>query len=484
MASNFTPMLGASFKIDWMLFKMNPSGYSLHSIISLLAAAAAFYLFLRLYMDWKPACVGVLLFLFIPITFTVTSWFSTRHYLEGLFWALLSLYFFVRSDRRGSPSLWAGLFYLLASLNKEVYVVLPAVAFFISRGGFFEGLKRTSPLWLAMAVYAIWRVWIMGGIGGYPSNQLIISGEVLPHIPRAVELFSFHWFGGYHIMYFILVFFLVLSLRERKMIFILLILFLPLLPVVNIIKEGHYYGRYFLHISVFLTGALCLFVNRAILKGGRLLKGSVFLLVLIILSLSVRQDILLMNRIGIERLEAQETARAFIQSGQKFMRPEQPSWFYEGLRMIERDFFGREITTLIVPPDRFLKYADLHRLEEIGKAGIDIPYNEIARWKEEFREGPLTIRMNLNNYRLTWIFGPEKDGVYRVLRGPVSGLYYNHSDLRSEGSFMFGKRKRGTDLEEVYIRILYRTGGGEEIVSPEFLLEIPGNRTILYEEMR
>src|SRR4030043_1287166 len=46
--ANFTPMLGLSFKMDWSLFKMNPVGYNVHSLLLLFASSVMLYIFLRL----------------------------------------------------------------------------------------------------------------------------------------------------------------------------------------------------------------------------------------------------------------------------------------------------------------------------------------------------------------------------------------------------------------------------------------------------
>jgi hypothetical protein len=67
---------------------------------------------------------------------------------------------------------------------------------------------------------------------------------------------------------------------------------------------------------------------------------------------------------------------------------------------------------------------------------------------------------------------------YTLLRGLASGLYYNSSDLRSTGNYMLGKGSEAPS--SVYIRIFYRSEGGEEVISPEFELTIPGSRKIEY----
>lgn len=485
MASNFTPMLGASFKIDWMLSGMNPIGYSLHSLLSLLATTVALHFFLRLYVSEKTALTGIVLFLLNPITLSVTGWFSTRHYMEGLFWSLLSLTFFVRGERKGEVSATSGIFYLLAALSKEVYVVLPAIAFLLSREGLLRRLRQTLPLWLGLAVYSLWRLWMMKGLGGYPSNQPLHFDTLIPLLLKTIRFFSLQWFGDYSIvLYLLLSLAFILSLRNIKMLLIFLVLSIPLLPVSNIFDAHYSMGRYFFHISVFMICVLCLLLEQPTIKKRALYKGALFLVCVFLIAVSINQDIKILTAMQSERVRAKETAVTFISSKKSYMPAEQPSWFYEGLRNIYRDFFDKKITTLLVPPESFLRYASPERLREIKESGIDIPYDEIRESQKRFRKGPLTVRITLDNYKLMWDFGPRKDSTYILVRGLTSGLYYNSSELRPEGNYMLGKGRVDDTPETVYVRVFYRSQERGEVISPEFELKIPGSEKIEYQADR
>ncbi len=476
MASNFTPMLGASFRIDWLFFRMNPEGYFAHSVLSLLATSVAFYLLLRLYASRTPALAGALLLLLNPFTLTVTGWFSTRHYVEGLFWALLSLYFFIRADRKGSISPASGLFYLISSLNKEVYVILPVLAFILSSGNLSRRLRNMLPLLAGLVIYSAWRLWIMGGLGGYASNQPVTFGTIFPLSLGLVNFFSLHWFGGYHFLFYSLLAVLCfLFLRSLKVPLIFLALLLPLLPVSNIPTE-----RFFFHISAFLIGAFSLCIDRAISRKSGLQKGIVVFTFLLVAALFVKEDIPLVREIEKERSGARTAAMTFLQSERRYIQSSQPLWFYESLRKIERRFFGKEITTRVLPPENLLRYSGPERLKEIRDSGIDIPADEMIRSQKDFRTSPLTVTLTLDQYRLTWDFGPDKDISYTVLRGPESGLYYNQSILRPSGSVMFGKTNKDGSPDMLYLKISYRSEKEGEVVSPEFMLKIPGREKIEY----
>jgi len=478
LASNFTPMLGASFKIDWILFKMNPAGYSIHSLLSLGAALAAFYFFLRLYVQRNAALFGVLFFLLSPITLTVTSWFSTRHYIEGLFWALLSLSFFAVAERKDKISVPAAACYLISALNKEVYVVLPAVAFLVSSGNFSRRLKHTLPLWLCLALYAVWRVWIMGGLGGYPSNQHLSLGVVPYLLQKICASFSVQWLGGYSLLFYIFIFILVVfafSLKKWTIFIIFLVLSLPVLPVANILT-----GRYFLPLTVFLICAVCLSLGQPDDGRRKIYKSVLLFTSLLILAAFIRQDMGLSTVTQNERLKAKETAAAFASSEGKYFLPEQPHWFYESLRAINKEFFGKEIRTLLVPQKDLLAYVSAEQLREIKESGINIPYNEMLEHQKRFRQGPLAIHLKLENYKISWDFGPHKDSVYTFLFGPLSGLYYYSTDLVASGKYMLGRTNKDNAPDKVFFRVLYRDRDGVEVVSPEFEFSVPGSQKIEY----
>jgi len=480
LASNFTPMLGASFKIDWILFKMNPLGYSVHNLLSLVAVSVVFFFFLRLYVTEKTALFGVLLLLLNPITVGVTSWFCTRHYIEGLFWSLLSLFFFVGGDRKGKVSAAAGIFYLLASLNKEVYVILPAVAFVLSKESLRKRLKQMAPLWAGLLIYSLWRIWIMEGIGGYPSNQPFALDAIVPLVIRIINFLAIDELGAYSaLMYFILLF-LIFSVRSTKGVLLFLILIIPLFPITNILGGDYRSGRFFFHVTVYLICAVCLSMEYQRIKCSRLFSGTLLLTCLLLIVLFIKQDIHLLAAIKDNSLRAKEAAMTFMYSERRYIKSDQPLWFFEGLRKINRDFFKREIRTRLVPTEKFLNYAAPEKLEEIRESGADIPYNEILEYQKRLRRGPLTIHIRLENYKITWDFGPHKDGVYTFLHGPISGLYFNSSDLRAAGKYMLSKGGKESTPNKIFIRILYRSRDGGEVISPEFELTIPGSQKIEY----
>jgi hypothetical protein len=482
MSPFFTPMLGASFKVDWILFGIHPAGYSVHGLISLAAASIAFYLFIRLYATETISLAGVLLFLLNPSTIVITSWFAARHYLEGLFFALVSLYLFVGAERKGKISILSGFFYLIASLNKETYVVLPAIAFLISNGNLSKRIRNTIPFWMGLCVYVLWRFAIVGGIGGYISMQSFRLDATL--LWTVIKLFSFHWFGDYFMLGYLFLFAAFLfSLKKIRLFLIFLVLLIPILPLGAKLIGEHYSGRYLFHISVFMICVVCLFIQYRTAEKKIIYKGAALLVYLFIAVLFVKQDIQLSDTIQRERLKIKEAAMALLYSDKPYVKSDQPlplDTFYYPLQKIYHEYFGTDIRAHLVPTEDSLKYCDAERLKEIRAAGIDIPYDDIIAASNKLRKGPIVVKMIIDNYKFKWDLGPDKHASYAFVLGPATGLYYGKGPIPPSGSVLIGRNPKD-EITTFYVRILSQSGDKEEVVSPEFVMKFPGTQTIEYQ---
>ena len=478
MSPFFTPLLGASFKIDWMLFGLNPDGYYFHSLLSLCAAATALYVFLRLYGTETSALTGLLLFVLSPLTLSITTWFAARHYLEGLFWSLLGLTLFVRADRKGKISFSSSIFYLLAALCKEVYVVVPMVALLLSRGGFWVRLKSTAPLWAALILYLPWRFWMLGGKGGYLDMQPLSIESLMPIFSNIVRFLSHLHTNPGVFLYLLLFAALAIALKGVRLshitraFLVLLVLIIPILPVSYRVTFS---SRYFFHMSLFVICLVSLLVEYPTATKGVLRRGGALFLCLILGFVFVKEDILMTRSVVRERAETKGEATRFISAREPYINVALFVGFYEPLRKIYAKFFGRDIKTQLVPIEKALRYCDPEKLSEMRVSGIDIPYDQIMSFQKQWRDGPLSVRMTLSQYRLTWDFGPEKEKPYSLVAGTTSGFYYAHVSINPTGSVLF------TGPSLFYIRVIREIPGGEiTVISPEFVLRVPGEETILH----
>jgi len=461
---------------------MNASGYAIHCIISTILSSIMLFFLLRLFTNIQLSFLGVVFFLLNPLTLNMTGLFFRRHYTEGLLFSLLSLYLFIISEKKENAfnknNILSSLCYLISSLYREIYVILPAIAFLTSKAETFSiKIKNTIFYWVALIIYSIWRLSIREGLGGYPSNQSFLSIENLKIIPNVINSFAIYWSPNLHIVYYIYIFILFLSsIKYPRFLIIFLILFVPIMPVSNIISYNPLLEKYYYHIIVFFIIGTILIINNPPFK----LKGFTKILVLILtiyfFLIFIKNDFVFIKFMHNESSLAKETAMEYMYSNKPFIKSQQPYWFYIGLKNINQQFFNREIKTQIVPPEEFIKYSKIEKLNEIIASGVKLDLNKILEAKKTFKEGPITIKIKLDNLKLSWKFGPHKDKTYTLLRSPISGMYYNKSELKSEGTYMLSKDDNKTST---FIRVLYHDNGSE-IISPEFELKIPGRQLIEY----
>jgi hypothetical protein len=195
IAPNFTPWLALTFKTDSVLFELAPLGYHLHDLAALIAASLAFFALARKWMSLEAALAAVLLLWASPITLATATWPSTRHYVEGLFFALVAIRLAMKPGWKAA--LGAGGLYFLSAAAKEVYVVLPAVAWLLVEGTFRERWKRSAFMWIGLGLYTVWHLTMMGGLGGYITNGPLAPTEAGVLLATTARSFAASWFGGH-----------------------------------------------------------------------------------------------------------------------------------------------------------------------------------------------------------------------------------------------------------------------------------------------
>lgn len=484
LSSNFNPMYGLSFKIDWLLFKMNATGYAIHCIISTISSSLMLFLLLKLFVKPNLSFLGAVLFLLNPLTINMTGLFFRRHYTEGLFFALLSLYLFIVSEKKegifNGEKIFSSSCYLISSLYRELYVILPAIAFLISKQSkSWEKFKSTIFYWIGLIIYSIWRLSIWKGIGGYPSNQSFLIIENFKVIPKILNSIANFWFPNFNILGYFFIFILVLyGIKHLRFFIIFLVLFIPIIPVSNIISYNPLSDKYYFHIVVFILIIMILLIENPLVNIKNIGSICALSLSFYFLFVFIKYDIFLLKSMNYESKFSKDAAMEYMYSNKPFIEARKPYWFYIGLKNINQDIFKKIIKTEIVPPDEFLKYSNPNKLKEIRESGINLNFKKIVEEQNKFVDKPIHIKMMIDGYKFSWEFGPFKDKTYTLLRSPVSGLYYNKSELRHRGIYMLPKES--DQISVIYLKIIYRIDGGKEIVSPEFEIKFPGKFMIDY----
>ncbi len=190
-ASNLTPWVLALYDLDLALFGLSAHAHYMHNMFSAACLAGIAYITMRLNIRPWLAALGTIAFCLTPVFASLVHDLMSRHYLEGLIWALLAILSFRHAfvKEKTWASLAAGACFLIAVLHKEIYA--PLIAFFL-----FWPTVAIHPTWqlrakailpslTIAALYPIYRFWMLGvWIGGYGSLHQSSYGlfEALEHI--------------------------------------------------------------------------------------------------------------------------------------------------------------------------------------------------------------------------------------------------------------------------------------------------------------
>ena len=166
----FTPLQFLSFQLDLVLFGLRPALFYLHQLLSLAAAVVSLYVLLRLWLARGTALVAMVLVVLGPPMVSWVAELLSRHYIEGLVFAALSTWCFVKSVRENRPALagFSALLYLFAMLAKEVYIPLIVLLLWLPEEGLRLRIRRARLHWVSLVGYLSWRYAILGTLlGGY-----------------------------------------------------------------------------------------------------------------------------------------------------------------------------------------------------------------------------------------------------------------------------------------------------------------------------
>jgi hypothetical protein len=485
--ANFTPLLGLTLKIDSYLFKGDPLGYNLHSFLSLFLTSSMLYMFLRCYTSRIIALCGGILFIISPATVAVASWFSARHYMEGMFWALLSLYLIEKTtNEKILLSTFGAITYFIASLYKEIYVVLPAIAFLLARGNIQKRFIRTLPLWLVLLVYVPYRLYMLGGgIGGYRTSVFSFKGLIqnlisLPEITM-IMLFDKFW---YIFILFILSMIFLLKKKFIKYTNIFIIYLVLLIPIATLSEMTL---RYSFHLAVYFI--IIAAVGWQQLKKTKLLYSGFMPFVFL-------ATFLLWSYKGIEvrdfykqyREQTMAEVSELVKNKDKpFIISTAPelcdlNWYFNGIKKMYHLFYGTEIKARVIFPN-FFKYNPPALIQEVldARKEINSPSKGLLIHnvsKRDYRKGPLSVNISFDGYYFRWEFGPV-EGPYTVLIRREDEFYFPYRSIPSKGSYLFAPGF--ADL--LYFRVLYKRPDGREIVSPEFKVRFPSKEKYSYKTL-
>lgn len=514
---NLTPWLILSYKVDYSLFGLAQHYFYLHQLISLWLVSVALYKLLKLWTGSFFAICGSFFFMVSAPVAASAEMLMTRHYIEGLFFCLVSFYLYVKSVREGSfvYSLLAAAAYLLSMSAKELYVPLAAVLLFLPERDYRERFVRLAPSAAAMIFYFVWRHYMLGDFIAGPKSGLFSSyggrGSIallLKNIYGTVTMMTgISPLSKFLTPLLVIVLLAIVSfsfftlLREKKYawsIFHACLLGAVYLIPLSVISPYYAASDFNLYRIVILIAAytaaiaaLCLqFLYRECsLPAARSLSVSFSMGIAVIILAGTSIWIANERKVTLDPLVAE--GRFFMSADNHYLLAKSdPLWagtfYYQDLETFRKKLTGENSPLVVYGPFAFLDNPDTPRLKGLRvvtyDAGRGVMSNITGAYMRErtgflssLRVLPMMVALKVDSGYLSYSLGMPKPGNYFMLAGYRPGIYCMKVPLGLPG----GSMRLNTSLR-VYVRIGRQSPRGWVTLSPEWLLDFSKSREIVW----
>jgi hypothetical protein len=440
--NNLTPWITFSFKIDLWLAGLSPQVLYIHSIVSLMLVVVAAYALNRHWMSPLWAFLSVCLFLTGAPTASVTELLMTRHYMDGLLFALISVIAFIQALRRRQIR-WAvlgAIFYALAATAKEIYVPLVLVIlFFPSVGSHKLRLRLAAPYVVVSLFYIVWRGFMLESvIGGYAEYDAIVSSKTLTEIISALYRFPGYFFGPHWIAPTLIVFASMGVAAVKRPVYIPVFSILavcviaPLVPLVSFPGiSGPDRYLFMVWFAICLTGTLAIHATCATFTTSQLLKNLVGIVaVLVVGAVSYFNTLELRKSLSAGYREFDIQGRFYFEADQRqgFIPSQNllnTFWYVTNLCEIKKRL-GLECPTALIksvvtehPIERLYAY------DPLSQKMVDISerlQSELKQIESIDTSRPLHATISLDKGVGRWNLGPYDQGKY-FFSSPQIGRY-------------------------------------------------------------
>lgn len=465
--SNFTPLVTWSFDMDLSLFGPNPQLFYLHQIFSIaLAALCLRLLMLALGAGERSSLLLALLFLAAPPTVHVAGLLMTRHYVEGLVAAAVSVLLWVIAIRRPEHQtiliIGSVCAYLVSLLAKEVFVLLPLVyiALAVGRTTRRRLILMMIPSGIAAAGYLAWRSWMLESPGGYG------GGNVAMHL---LDL-TLQWVRAHPsvaLWFAVSIGVCMISwLRSRLDVFRFgLIGAAATGPLAGIGDSLE--GR---HLLVPAAVVLCGAVGGATVR----LKGNVkngLLAVLALLTVVAAAFQMSSEARQIERMEAEGRYVWEERRDAKKLLAGSPGWYLDGIAELDLIWRGESSPDVVFSEtgvllsagsDSYISFAD-----DASPRVVDLRGADAARRTYDARAS-IDLEIVRTGHELQWRFAPECDCEWYFYSYPG----YQRFEVPRQGSRIVPRPR-----EQQWFRIERRERSGRWTLSPPLSLPRDGEKT-------
>lgn len=236
--AHITPWNAFFYEIGLPFFGLNPVGHYAHLLLVLWATSVATFFLLRLWLTSLSALMGAALFLTMPPTGAIGQMLMTGHYAYGLFFSVLTFYFFARGVRENKIyfSLLAAMFYALACWSKELYVPIIAILLFLPENNWKVRLRHFWPVLFVAVIYTIFRLTVLHGIGGYGNPAILTTTDILTGLLS--NLFGSGWAWKLIITYICISAFIAILVQKQRgnlpfLLSGLIVISIPIMPMIQ-----------------------------------------------------------------------------------------------------------------------------------------------------------------------------------------------------------------------------------------------------------
>lgn len=479
--ANLTPWVSLSFDFDLALFGLNPAGFYGHQLLVLAAVVVAGLYLAALWLKPYQAFISGGIFLFGMPVESVVSQLMARHYLEGLLFSLLAVYFFIRflREEKRYQLLITTLAYVLAMTAKEIYVPLGLLLLCLHwqhRG--LSMLSRVVPLLLVMAAYVVWRSLMLDTlVSGYsePSYFSVSYWQAVWHSFTQFPRILFGRYAGLVMGVYGVVLSLYFFYHRRHLILAGVLSSLVLLPLVPLVQFPGISApdRYLLLPWTVWCFSFTWFLFRIPSTTHIGMQGVQVSALIIVLAVVVHNQVQFTDSLHQRTTTSDVQMRfAWTQDDRVAFIPTRiisgALWGLNGLVEIKQQFDGGRLSPTAVVDLIFLKEEkslfeydpNCGCMRDVSAAQAD----KIAEFKQQQRpDAPLSLFMRNRQGLIDWQFTPYTDGQYRVV-SPRIGSYRMSQQGRLRSSIKQSSR----------FYLLYISEEGWRTYSPELILTADG----------
>ncbi len=188
-STNFVPALLTAFKLDFHSAGLEPHTFYVHHLAMFTLAILAVYAYARMFTSEVTAAIAAATVTLSPPAHTIAGLLMNRHYAAGVVFALAALIAF-----RFSRPFTGSFLYLIAALEKEVFVPLPLIVLvqdIVAKRPWRTVLRNLMASGTTAAAYMAWRIVMLRSFGGYDRGRNTAEIARLPEqVWRSLTGFS------------------------------------------------------------------------------------------------------------------------------------------------------------------------------------------------------------------------------------------------------------------------------------------------------